>query len=219
MEEYKKTIQKILEVIIISFVSFGLISNLESMIHIRKKYSYDFESAVEISIIRTTIEDLKLDLEQIKNKQNSHLTEEQLNKFEEYLSNTIDDIEKFSFIKENKIKSYTEKEWMNILLNYNKIGYTSLIDTYRQLAEYDSKLQEGQKAFIERIYYMMISGTQIYQQLYDNYQYGRINHFTNQNNFLPNMVLETFVEKLNTIEYISNLVINDNKELDGVANE
>ena len=104
MEEYKKTIQKILEVIIISFVSFGLISNLESMIHIRKKYSYDFESAVEISSIRTTIEDLKLDLEQMKNKQNSHLTEEQLNKFEEYLSNTIDDIEKFSFIIENKIK-------------------------------------------------------------------------------------------------------------------
>lgn len=208
METYKKNIRKILAVIIILVAGYGIVSNIEHLIYVNKTYNYDFENGVEIDSIKSSIETIKKNLSTIETMKSSSLSDEQLSSFKEYLNDVIDNSSKYEFVGyTNKHNNLKQKDLMEIMLNYEKLNYSNLIDTYNNLAVSDSSLATYKKEFVEHVYYMLLSSNTIYQKLYDNYKYGNLNHFDSTLSLDANMVMESFVEKLNTIKYVSNLVV------------
>ncbi|MDD3453107.1 MAG: hypothetical protein PHN42_02360 [Bacilli bacterium] len=204
----KENLKKIIALIIIAVTSYGIISNIESIIYVNKIYAYNFESGIEIESIRTSLETIKDDLKTIETMKSSSLSDETLKSYKESLQTVLENASKLEFIsytnKHNKLK---QKDLFEILSGYNDISVLNLVQTYKELAKTNENLNSTTKEFVEHIYFMLLSSNNIYQELYDNYKYINANHFNETVNLNSNMIMELYVEKLNTIKYVSDLVI------------
>ena len=150
----KDTISKIITFIIISISLLLLILNIENIINLNKKYTYDFDKEMH-QTIKTNANKIEKNTEIILKNQGIY-SKEDYNKICEILNNNLKSIKNEKIINETGTKKYTRNEiYMQdmdqIINNIQMIELARIIGKYNNDEIYTQSL-------IDNIYMKMLAG-------------------------------------------------------------
>lgn len=165
----KETINKIISFIIISVTLTLLLLNIENIISINKKYTYDFDSENH-QTIKNNVKKIEKNTEIILNNQGIY-EDEDYEKICEILTQNLKSIKNEKLINETGIKEYTQNEIYLQDMN-EMVSNISLIELARILEKYNKDTTYKQ-ALTDSIYTKMLIG--IEKNLYSSHQYKLIN--------------------------------------------
>lgn len=203
----RKLFQKILIIVIFAITGHIFVINIQHIVYLETKtYTYNFKKGVEIISVKETIENIKENTDKIDKLENSYLSKEELTKIKIYFNDLYNNIVKSKVLTYSKKNNIMDQKGMYKLIeDTNNIQILGNIDVYRTIAKYNNELNI--KKFIEYNYLLLVSNANISESLINNYQYSGNNIYVNVVNLGANSVMNLFLMKLNTVEYLTNLVI------------
>lgn len=203
----KKIFQAILIIIILGISGYIYISNVQHIIFLNTiTYTYDFKNGNEIKSIKKSLNKIENNVEKIKNLKNSYLKDEEKNKIETGLVDSVKKIKALEFWNyDNTNNIMNQVSLFKLIQSNGQIGILSSIDQYRTLTKYNDSLDiEG---FIEYSYLLLTSSDSIFTPLFENYKYSSNNTFVDTIDLKANSIMNILLMKIKSIEYISNLVV------------
>lgn len=195
-------VRKILFYLIIILFSYGLIANVEHIVSINKKYTYNFDDSIEISSIKSSLNTLQNDMEKIKKIENSLLDKNIINIYVQILDDINRKMTSYDFINYKGNKKLKQKDLYQMIYDYGKLNSTNLLNVYKKVAEVNSSLKADDLTW--QIYTMTLSSNYIYQDLINNYAYTNLNK---TDEYTISSVLSLYEQKLNIVNMISKYVI------------
>lgn len=162
----KETINKIITFIVISVSLILLILNIQNIISMNKKYTYDFDSESH-QAIKSNVKKIEKNTEIILNNQGIY-EKEDYEKICEILKNNLNTIKNEKMIYETGVKEYKRNEiYMDDVVNN-----ISMIELARILEKYNKDISYKQM-LINNIYLTMLAG--IESDFNTAYKYKLIN--------------------------------------------
>lgn len=195
-------VRKILFYLIIILFSYGLIANVEHIVSINKKYTYNFDDSIEISSIKSSLNTLQNDMEKIKKIENSLLDKNIINIYVQILDDINRKMTSYDFINYKGNKKLKQKDLYQMIYDYGKLNSTNLLNVYKKVAEVNPSLKADDLTW--QIYTMTLSSNYIYQDLINNYAYTNLNK---TDEYTISSVLSLYEQKLNIVNMISKYVI------------
>lgn len=197
-----KNIRKILFYLIIILFSYGLIANIEHIMSINKKYTYNFDSSLEIASIKSSLNTLQSDIEKIKKIENSLLDKDIINIYNQILNDINQKMTSYDFINYKENKKLKQKDLYQMIYDYGNLNSTNLLNIYKKVAEVNQSLRADDLTW--QIYTMTLSSNYIYQDLINNYAYSNL---TKTDEYTISMILSLYEQKLNIVNMISKYII------------
>jgi len=161
----KETINKIISFIIISISLILLLLNIENIISMNKRYTYDFDSEIN-QTIKKNVRTIEANTEIILNNQGIY-EKDDYEKICEILNTNITSIKNEKIIYETGIKEYTKNE-IYIQDMKEVISNISMVELARILEKYN-KDKTYQQALTDSIYTKLLMG--IDNNLYSSHLY------------------------------------------------
>jgi len=150
----KETIDKIITFLIIAISLILLILNIENIINLNKKYTYDFDTENH-QTIKKNVEKIEKNTKIILNNQGIY-EKEDYNKICDILNNNLKSIKNEKIIKETGIKKYTRNEIYMQDIN-QVINNIQMIELARIIGKYNND-ETYTQSLIDNIYMKMLAG-------------------------------------------------------------
>lgn len=201
----KEIIKKIIVAIVLVTFCYGVIANINHMISVNKKYTYNFDNSVEILGIKESYLLLNSYLGNLKKLKDSTLGEEVVEAYVKSLENVSITMTNFAFMNYKGEISLKQTDLYKMIDDYGKLSNLDILSVYKKIGEKYSSISSNEKQFTQHIYSMVLSSNYIYETLTDNYvYYTNANH---ANDYTVMTILSLFQERLNTMNYVTELVI------------
>lgn len=150
----KETINKIITFLIIAISLILLILNIENIINLNKKYTYDFDTENH-QTIKKNVEKIEKNTKIILNNQGIY-EKEDYNKICDILNNNLKSIKNEKLIKETGIKKYTRNEIYMQDIN-QVINNIQMIELARIIGKYNND-ETYTQSLIDNIYMKLLAG-------------------------------------------------------------
>jgi transcriptional regulator with XRE-family HTH domain len=165
----KEMLNKIITFIIISISILLLILNIENIINLNKKYTYNFDTEI-YQTIKKNANKIQINTETILKNQGIY-SKEDYNKICEILNNNLKSIKNERLIKETGIKEYTKNEIY--MQNMGQlINNTQMIELARIIGKYNND-ETYTQSLTDNIYMKLLAGLDT--DLNTSYKYKLIN--------------------------------------------
>jgi len=150
----KETINKIITFLIIAISLILLILNIENIINLNKKYTYDFDTENH-QTIKKNVEKIEKNTKIILNNQGIY-EKEDYNKICDILNNNLKSIKNEKIINETGTKKYTRNEIYMQDIN-QVINNIQMIELARIIGKYNND-ETYTQSLIDNIYMKMLAG-------------------------------------------------------------
>ena len=203
----RKSIQLILIAIIASVSGHVFVSNIEHIIYLNTKtYTYQLQDNSSLETIKTSIKNIEDNMAEIDKLSNSYLSEKELSDIKDTLNQNLETAKKMPFLTYDSPKVVlNEAEFYIDIKSTVNFGATGLINSYKTLAKYNDNLDYNnftQNALMQLLYLDFIA-----KDIRENYKYPTSGDYNMSYDMKPLALINSVIVKLNTIEYISELVL------------
>jgi len=203
----RKSIQLILIAIIASVSGHVFVSNIEHIIYLNTKtYTYHFQDNASIEDIKNSIQNIENNLVKMEELNNSYLSTKELSDIKGTINENLEIAKKMPFLTYDSPKVVlNEAEFYIDIKSTVNFGATGLINSYKTLAKYNDNLDYNnftQNALMQLLYLDFIA-----KDIRENYKYPTSGDYNMSYDMKPLALINSVIVKLNTIEYISELVL------------
>ncbi|MDD2203073.1 MAG: hypothetical protein PHT75_01210 [Bacilli bacterium] len=203
----RKSIQFILIAIIVAVSGHIFVSNVEHVIYLNTKtYNYNFEGTSSIETIKSSIQNIENNIIKIEKLESSYLSEKELNEIKDFLKQNLEIAKELPFTTYDSIDiTLSEKDFYKDIKASTNLGISGLVRSYSTLAKYNEDLDVNnftQNSLMQLLYVDFIG-----KEIRENYKYPTSIDYNMSVNMKPLALVNSVVVKLNTIEYISELVL------------
>lgn len=197
-------VRKILAILMVMLVGYGVFANITHFISIRGTYTYSFDDSVEILSIKKSVIVLNQDIEKLKEMENSSLGKDVLDSYIELLENLNKNLSSYAFMNYKGNMTLTQKDLYQMLYDYGKLNYLNILNICKKLESVNPSLIGTEQNLTKQVYTMMLFSNYMYETFINNYAYTTLK---NNSQFMVSTVLSLYEEKLNTIHDVSELVL------------
>lgn len=196
-------VKSCITVFIILVLGYLFFANINHIFYVNTKFDYDFSKGVEVQGIKDKREKLKSDLELIDGE-NISLSKETKEKLKKIINDALNTANKLEYLNYTDLhNNLKQTDLIKIINNSYEINTISLIDVYNELATDNQVMTKNKKAYTERVYLIALVSKNLYEELYNNYKYNTVAN----KGYKAETVFELYLEKLNMISYIDDLVL------------
>ncbi len=203
----RKIVQIILITIILSVSGHVFISNIEHIVYLNTKtYTIDFQDNASTKNIKKSIQNIEQNLYRIERLKNSYLSYEELNSIKQTLYQYLEKSKNLPFLTYDYTKNImNETEFYEVIKSTTDYTISELVSAYKTIAKYREDLDVNdftQNALMQLVYPDFIA-----RDIIENYKYPTSNDYNIAVNIKPLAIINYVAIRLNTVEYISNLVL------------
>jgi hypothetical protein len=203
----RKSIQLILIAIIVSVSGHIFVSNIEHIIYLNTKtYTYQLQDNSSHETIKTSIKNIEDNVAKMDKLSNSYLSEKELSDIKNTLNKDLEAAKKMSFLTYDSTKTtVNEVEFYKDINSTSHLGISGLMNSYATLAKYNDNLNYDE--FVQTSLMQLLYLEFIAKDIRENYKYPNSNDYNISVDMRPLALINSVIVKLNTIEYISELVL------------